>query len=161
MIELIMVLLIAAILAAVAAPSFASFLNTTRFSSASMQLVSDLNLARSEAIKRNNRVLICLRSGTACGTGTDWRVGWVVCVDANNDNACDAPASASADPTVVAVRPALAANLTLAGSANLVRFNPNGSQGTGTAATLTLGGSWSGASTRVISVSGAGNVTSQ
>lgn len=161
MIELMIVLSVAAVLALIAAPSFGTFLNNTRLSSAAMQLVSDLNLARSEAIKRNSRVLICARNtaGTDCANETNWQPGWVVCTDGDNDNVCDT--STAANPNPLTVRAAQASGLTLSGTAAIVRFNPNGSQGSGTAATLTLGGSWSGATARIVSVAATGNVSSQ
>lgn len=159
MVELIVVLTIAAILAILATPSFTSFMNSTRQSSAMTQLVSDLNRARSEAIKRNTRVLICVRNtaGTDCGTGTNWQNGWLVCSDPDLDNLCD-PATAT-DPNPIAVHTTLHARLTLTGSANVIRFNPSGTQGTGGAATLTLNGTWTGAQSNVASIAATGNIS--
>ncbi|TXT27357.1 MAG: type IV fimbrial bioproteinis protein FimT [Gallionellaceae bacterium] len=84
-IELLVTLVIAAILAALAVPSFSSLVNDTRLSSTMARLAADLNRARSEAIKRNMRVLVCVRdaAGTNCGAGTDWSNGWLVCYDGN------------------------------------------------------------------------------
>jgi type IV fimbrial biogenesis protein FimT len=121
-----------------------------------------LNHARSEAIKRNTRVLMCVRNlaGTGCGTGTNWQNGWVVCTDADGNDVCDD--STASNPNPVIVRPALDAALTLAGSAASVRFNANSSQGGGsTTATLSLGGTWSGATSRVVSVAGTGYISKQ
>lgn len=158
MVELAIVLSIVAILATVGAPSLKEFLNSTRFSSASLQVVSDLNLARSEAIKRNNRVLMCIKNsdGTGCGTGTDWKFGWVVCT-AETDTTC--AASATTNPNPLIVRAALANGLTLSGSSGLICFKPNGSQCSTTPVTLTLGGSWTGATPRVVTVAGTGSTT--
>ena len=57
--ELLVVSAIAATLAAVAVPSFAGFLATQRSSSTVTRFVGSLNLARSEAIKRNGRMALC------------------------------------------------------------------------------------------------------
>lgn len=160
-IELMVVLVIGAILAALAAPSFNSFVNNTRMSSAMTQITGDLNFARSEAIKRNMRVLMCVRNaaGTDCGAGTDWRNGWLVCYDGDQDGSCDATTVSNPNPLVV--RQALNASMALAANANLVRFNPSGTQGAGGMATLTLTGSWSGAQPSIASIAVTGNITRQ
>lgn len=159
MIELLIVVSIGAILAAIAVPSMRDLLRSTRQSSALGLLVSDLNQARGEAIKRNTRALVCRRNaaGTGCdtsGTLTDWRAGWVVCTDANADDACDAATATNPNPVVV--RPPLDATLTLTATTGVVRFNANSSA---VAQTLTLGGTWSGATARAVSIAGTGNIT--
>src|SRR3989338_3593085 len=76
MIELMIVIAIAAILASIAAPSFSDFINNTRLTSTMSQLTSDLNRARSEAINLTSWLLVCVRSiNPACGAGTDWANG--------------------------------------------------------------------------------------
>lgn len=159
MIELMIVIVIASILAAVAAPSFSRFINDTRQTSTMSQLTGDLNRARSEAIKRNARVLVCVRNaaGADCGSSTDWRNGWLVCSDANEDGSCDATTAANPNPIVV--HQALNAHLTLTGSAASITFNPNGTQGAGGAATLTLGGDWSGVQAKVASIAATGYIS--
>lgn len=158
MIELLIVLTIAAILAAIAAPSFTSLINSTRQNSAMSQLVADLNRARGEAIKRNVRVLICIRnsSGTDCGTGTDWQNGWLICHDEDQDNACDT--TSATNPNPIAVHQALTSQLTLTGP-NVIRFNASGTQGAGGAATLTLNGTWTNAQAKVASIAATGNIS--
>ena len=159
LVELVMVIGIAMVLALVAVPSFREALSSTRQSSALGLLVSDLNLARGEAIKRNARVLVCAKNpaATDCAALTNWSAGWLVCADTDGDNSCD---DATPDlPNPVLVRPALDASLTGTASAVLLRFNANRSQGSGGASfLLTLGGLWSGASNRVITVAATGHV---
>lgn len=153
LVELIIVLAVMAILFAIALPAFTDFTNSTRRTSAMTLLVSDLNQARAEAIKRNRRALVCVRNagGTACGTGTDWQNGWLVCADENSDNDC-----AAAD--IINTRPALDSRLTLVGSAAVMRFNASGSA---VAGILTLNGTWAGATPRVITIAATGRVSSQ
>jgi type IV fimbrial biogenesis protein FimT len=162
MIELLIVIAIASVLALIGVPSLLSTLHDFRQKSAQGLLMSDLNQARGEAIKRNTRVLVCVRNaaGTDCAAGNDWRAGWVVCTDANSDNECDD--STESNPNPIIARPALDAALTLTTSASIVRFNANSSQGGGNAsATLTMGGTWSGAASRVLVIAGTGNITKQ
>lgn len=159
MVELIVVMGIAMILALVAVPSFRDALNSMRQNSAIGLLTGDLNLARGEAIKRNARVLVCSRNpaATDCGSTTNWASGWLVCADSDGDNSCDDSTSELPNPLVV--RPALDPSLTLAASAATLRFNANSSQGSGgTPFLLTVGGTWAGAVNRVISVAGTGSV---
>lgn len=168
--ELLIVLAIGAILAAVAVPSFRDTLRSTRQNSALGLLISDLNQARGEAIKRNARVLVCVRNaaGNDCGAGTVWSSGWVVCSDATtagttpelppSDGVCDA--STTANPNPVLVRPALDPNLTMTASANSIRFNANSSQGAGGAqATVVLTGT--GLPTRTVTIAPTGNISKQ
>lgn len=158
LVELLVVIVIAAILASLAVPSFSSLMNDTRQGSAQSQLLADLNRARSEAIKRNARVLACNSiDGTTCSTSTNWSAGWLVCFDVDSDNACD-PTSAT-DPNPVVYRGALHSSLTLTASATPVRFNPNGTQGAGGGITLSLAGSWDGAQTKTLTVSATGNIS--
>lgn len=160
LVELLVVLSIVAILAAAGAPSFGTFLRSTRVSSTVLQLASDLNLARSEAIKRNSRVLICVKdsAGTGCGTGTNWQAGWLVCSAQGSDSACDAATTTRPNP--IAVRSAVASDVTITASAAKLSFNANGSQSSnGAAATLVIASA--GVNTKTISIAATGNVSSQ
>ncbi|MBI5658211.1 MAG: GspH/FimT family pseudopilin [Nitrosomonadales bacterium] len=71
--ELLITIVIVAILAAVAVPSYREFVAGQRIRTASFDLVAVLTLARSEAIKRNATVDI-----GAVGGG--WADGWLVTV---------------------------------------------------------------------------------
>ena len=80
LIELMIVLALVAILATVGVPSFTNFIANNRLTVQTNELVSALNLARSESIKRNTRVTVCRSvSGIACD-GT-WNNGWIAFVD--------------------------------------------------------------------------------
>lgn len=152
MIELMIVVAIAAILAAIAAPSFNDFIDNTRLTSTMSQLSGDLNRARSEAIKRNSWVLVCARS-TDIACGTDWGDGWLVCQDSSNDGTDNCDSSTATNPNPIAVHQSINTNFTLTGSAASIRFNPNG---TGTAGTLNL---VSGAKSRTANIVATGNIS--
>jgi type IV fimbrial biogenesis protein FimT len=158
-IELMIVVAIGAILAVIAIPSLRDTLNNTRQSTALGLIINDLNQARGEAIKRNARILVCgaNAAGTNCIGGlapTDWRAGWLVCREGTVAGEC--AASDVQDPNPVIVRPPINDSLTLVASAAVIRFNPNSSA---MAATLTLGGTWSGATNRVATVAVTGNIS--
>jgi len=158
MVELLVVIVIAAILASLAGPSFSDFINRTRLESTSSQLFADINRARSEAIKRGVEVLVCARqTDTACASGSsNWHGGWLVCVDADRDAQCD-PATAS-DPNPLSVHAALPDVLTLTGPVAPLRFNSSSIAASGPA-TFMLGGTWVGVAGKTLSVAATGHVS--
>lgn len=79
LIELIIVLTIVGILAALAGPGLQKFVSSNRLTAQVNDLLADMSLARSEAIKRNVSAGICeSTSGTACTTSGNWSTGWLV-----------------------------------------------------------------------------------
>ena len=80
MIELMVVLSIAAILATAAVPSFRSLIQNNRLATQANELTGTMNFARGEAIKRGQRVTVCVSTNqTACTLGTAW-AGWLDCM---------------------------------------------------------------------------------
>ena len=77
LLELMVVISIIAILAAIAIPSFYSLIRNERIKSASYNLFASLTVARSEAIKRNDDVTI-----TPVTAGS-WQDGWQVSAGGN------------------------------------------------------------------------------
>lgn len=89
--ELMLVTALAALLLGMAIPSMSAMLQTQRARSMVGSFVSALHVARSEAIKRNGRAVLCKSaSGTACTQGGGWEQGWIVFHDSNNNAALDA-----------------------------------------------------------------------
>jgi len=81
--ELMIVLLLIAILLALATPSFREFTRSNQVTSTNNDLVTALNLARSEALRRSKGVTVCSSAnGTSCGSTADWASGWIVFEDA-------------------------------------------------------------------------------
>ena len=160
LLELLIGVAVAVILTVVAAPSLRDFTYEARLSSISSQLVSDLNFARLEAVKRNARALVCAKAAAtdtcASPATTNWQSGWLVCYYVDSDDACDA--TSATDPNPMKVAGALNATLTLTSTSTLIRFNPVGTANS--AALLTLKGTWTGSSTRTASVAGTGYITS-
>jgi prepilin-type N-terminal cleavage/methylation domain-containing protein len=172
LIELMVTVVVVAVMAALAAPSMVQFIYSARLSSAANQFQADLQIARREAIKRNAHVLMC--PGTtagACGTGSDWSSGWLVCYDNSAPlNTCDS--TVTADPNPLRVHGAVDSSITVkatsacpGGTATAlsapVWFDANGSQGASGATTIvfTVTGTWSGAKTYCVSIAGTGSIT--
>jgi type IV fimbrial biogenesis protein FimT len=80
-IELMVTVTLAAILLAIAIPSFRGTIVSNRIVTQSNELVGAINFARSEAIARNANIVLC-RTGTATSTAcslsrSDW-TNWIV-----------------------------------------------------------------------------------
>lgn len=90
LIEMMMTIAIAVILLLIAVPSFQQLLITNRITTQTNNLVSDLAVARSEAIKRGARVAVCrTNSGTNCVTGAAWGDGRLVFIDGSTAGTVD------------------------------------------------------------------------
>jgi len=89
LIELIIVVALAAIIMTLAVPSFQHMVANNRITSHTNELVMAINMARSEAVKRNVRVILCrsanpTASPPACGgTANDWTTGWLLFASGN------------------------------------------------------------------------------
>jgi type IV fimbrial biogenesis protein FimT len=125
LLELLVVVTATLVLLLVAAPSMSAVVNSLRLTSASNNLLSHMHLARSEAIKRNGRVVLCKSAdGASCATSGGWEQGWIVFHDTNNNGLLDA------GELVIARQQALPAALRLTGNQNVakyVSFEPTGS----------------------------------
>lgn len=90
LIELLLTVTIVAIMAALAAPSFARLIADNALSTQTNSLLADLRFARSEASKRGLNITLCpsttaLNAGATC-SGSDWKTGWIAFIDDNADN---------------------------------------------------------------------------
>lgn len=81
LIELLVTISILAILLSLAVPSFVTFQRNSELTSTANSLVSALNAARSEAMKRNLSAMVMPLDSAR----TDWKQGWVVFVDTDQD----------------------------------------------------------------------------
>lgn len=85
LIELMVTLGIAAIFLSQAIPGFQSLIMSHRQVVRVNLLVGTLSVARSEAVKRAGRVVVCPSSdGVTCTESTQWKVGWIVFADDDN-----------------------------------------------------------------------------
>lgn len=97
LIELMVTVAIAAILLMVAVPSMGTFKRNAELTSATNTLLSAINAARGEAMKRGMNAMVI-----PTNNGTDWNTGWVVFVDKDRTQAYD-----SATDTTVSTQNAL------------------------------------------------------
>jgi len=143
LIELIIVMAIVCIFLALGMPSFLDFTRNVRAGSMMGALTNDIQLARSESVKRNARVLFCARANptsNACigvPTTAAWSNGWLVCHDSDADGACDA--TTANDPNPIKVQGAPPAPLVVVGPAATLVMFPVGNASANSTFTLTGG----------------------
>ena len=124
LIELMITLVLAAILVGIAIPNFSTLIQNNRLTTEINEFLTAISIARSEAVKRADRITMCISSdGAACITTGDWSQGWIIFIDANND------ASATGEE-VLRVHGSLSTGTTLDGSANLDDYISYESDGT-------------------------------
>ncbi len=143
LVELLVTVTIVSILLTIGVPNLTGFIRKTRVSSASFDLLSDLNFARSEAIKggttsktktKEISVTLCKSTnGNDCSTGTGgYEMGWIVFRDCNTNGTrdtsdCDGDGASESEP-VLRIHAALS-NVTLKGNTNIanrITFRANG-----------------------------------
>ena len=131
LLELLTTLSIASLIVTLGVPSFRSVLENQRMTGATNEMVTALNLAKSEAIKRVAYVSVCKSSDMAScgGGGTDWKDGFIVFANATSVNL----GSIDAGDTIIRVYPGLHDSIDVAPSGTVdgfVSFRPSGTMGT-------------------------------
>ena len=92
LIELMFTIVVLAVLLGIGVPNFRDFIRNSRMTAAANDLLADLNLARSEAVKRRVAVTLCKSDdGATCDDDEDTEFRrWIVFVDDANAAAIDA-----------------------------------------------------------------------
>ncbi len=126
LLELMITVTIAGIVVTIGVPYFRETIRQNRLTAYTNQFVSSLSLARSEAIKRGRRVVVCPSTdGAACAASGDYEQGWIVFADANPAN----NATGDAGDVVIRVFEKMPAGMTSIGSTevqSLVFYTPDG-----------------------------------
>ena len=121
LIELMLSLAVAAVLAAMGAPAMAGLIAHSHELAAETQVYTSLNHARQLAVVRNARMRVCpSNDGRHCSEGEDWQSGWIILPQAPDAQVGAAP---------LRVFPAMPAGTRIITSAGRhhVDFHPNGS----------------------------------
>ena len=119
LLELLVAIAVAAILIGIAVPALTLFVQNSRENTEADSLITSLEYARSEAVKRDADVTVCASAdGSTCSQSSNWATGWVV-------------ETATSTPTVLQVMPQLTEGNTLTASFNgdgvgNVTFQPDG-----------------------------------
>ena len=102
LVELMVTLTVAVILLALAVPAFNDFVQANRISAQANELVTAINLARDEALKRRQTVSICNSNDGATCSGT-WVDGWIVFSNLDGDTTIDTGTAGIPDDEVLRV----------------------------------------------------------
>jgi prepilin-type N-terminal cleavage/methylation domain-containing protein len=89
LLELLVVVAIASILAAIAVPAFSEFIDNEKVNALTTEFASSVTLTRSAAIKSGVPVVLCA-SSDASACATDWNKGWIAFQDDDRDGTRDA-----------------------------------------------------------------------
>lgn len=110
LLELIITVSIAAVLATIAVPSLVNTIRSNRLASVTNEFISTLMNARSEALKRNVQIVVCRSSdGATCSTvASGWEIGWITYIPSNSNG------NFTAGDPVINVHEALRGGITLA-----------------------------------------------
>jgi len=127
LIELMFVLAIGAVILTLGVPSFITTVKNNRLATETNKLVADINMARSEAIKRGVKVALCQSDDPSaatpvCSNSTTWTSGWLVFVDLGGT------ANDYDDGTDALIRVGLAAqgDVGFVGTADTLTYTSNG-----------------------------------
>jgi type IV fimbrial biogenesis protein FimT len=132
LVELLVILAMLVILTGFAAPSFNRLLATQRVTGEVNRFVGTLHRGRSEAILRNQRVVICQQQEDVCASTGGWQHGWISFADTNRNGVFDGSES------LLHKQPALHPAVTVtSGRRSRIVFQPDGVT-PGTNATFTV-----------------------
>lgn len=83
LLELMFTLIVVALLLGIAVPGFFDTIRSNRAAANANEFVTALSIARSEAVRRGTRVVLCPTSdGAGCNGNGDWTQRWVLFLDA-------------------------------------------------------------------------------
>lgn len=106
LVELVIGIAIVGVLLVLGLPSFGAWIQNTQIRTAAEAIQNGLQLARSEAVRRNTSVQFVLTSVVGGGVGSDWRVTCVTPIDdLDGDGVADCPGTGMV-PTEIQMRPA-------------------------------------------------------
>lgn len=122
--EALVALAVLGILLGLAAPAMSALRQKHQMQAQAEDLLGSLMLARSEALKRQERVTLCLRGPDGqCAASGSWAQGWLVFVDR------DADARRGAQEEVLQLHDPLPEGLALTGNGTMVRYISYGPEG--------------------------------
>lgn len=91
LLELMSTMSIAVVLTTTAIPAFTGLVQRNHLTTEINTFISHLHLARSEAVKRGHRVVMCRSpDGVNCGLTEGWHKGWITFADTNANRERDA-----------------------------------------------------------------------
>jgi type IV fimbrial biogenesis protein FimT len=127
LVELMISLLIFGILVSIAVPGFKESIKDKRLTAGANDFISAMQYAKSEAVSVSDEVTICPKNtgGTDCSGAADWGQGWLIFVDADNNQ------SVTGAEEILNIHAPIADDVTIkgkgaAGAPTSVTFSPSG-----------------------------------
>ena len=135
LVELLVTIVVVSILLAMGAPAFKDFIKNNRVTAQTNDLVSAIQLARSEALKRGTNMVVCASKGGGKCTGKDtWTDGWIVFSDFDPTDGPDPDVGSGkckdAEDCIMTTGTGLSQGSTLTTTAKSLCFLPTGLSGT-------------------------------
>ena len=135
LVELMIVVVIAAVLLGIAVPGFRNVILGNSVTSKINELVGALQVARNEAVTRNSRVTLCPMDADddeACDADGSFQDGWIVFNDLDDDETVDA------DEEIFAASTGKAEDMSFDPEGLVVDFRADGTAVDGGGVTLTV-----------------------
>lgn len=100
LVELMVTVALLAVILTLGVPSFTDLLRSWQRDVATRAFTGHVRMARSEAIKTSQQVVMCTSAdGAGCAGDNNWMAGWIVFTDRDGDRTVDA-----ADDTILATQ---------------------------------------------------------
>lgn len=129
LVELLITIVVVSILLATGVPSVVQMVRNNRVTTQANKLVTSIQLARNEAVKRGTRSTICAANSTLdnCSGSTNWTNGWIVFSNLDGDMTADTGTDACLDSEDCLMNASEGVtNSTLAGDDSAIHFLPTG-----------------------------------
>jgi type IV fimbrial biogenesis protein FimT len=130
LVELLITLAIAGVLASIAFPNFKTTMQNGRLTTQANDLLGALVFARSQAVSTNRYVTVCSSTDqTSCSSSNAWASGWIICQEpAANVAPFSCSGVTSSANGLLRVHEAITGNNTLTNTSGLktITFKPNG-----------------------------------
>ena len=135
LVELLITIVVVSILLAMGAPAFKDFIKNNRVTAQTNDLVSAIQLARSEALKRGTDMVVCASNDGEKCTGKDtWSDGWIVFSDFDPTDGSDPDVGTGTctgkEDCIMRTISGLSQGSTLTTTAKSLCFLPTGLSGT-------------------------------
>lgn len=134
LIELMVTVALASILATLAVPAIGDFIVKSRMTNVSNEFSGAILRARNEAVSRNTCVTFCMSTNASdaipscSANGNDWQQGWIAFLNTSCDSSLNAPADIS-DLIFARTGSGSEISLNTQSSVRRMMFNSRGAQG--------------------------------
>ena len=128
LIELMITLSIAAIIATIAVPAMGTMITNNRLTNQTNDLIAYISLARNEAIRRGKTVTLCKANtaGDACLSSANWNDGWILFEDNTGNNQLDTADNDILLRRQTATEPSISFTADDTSNINFLTFDPSG-----------------------------------